>query len=259
MRRLYLIPLIVLVLIGALIGGLYLYQQSRRPAAQQVVNPGEPPTIGTGTVGSIPAPSAEPLPAGTAPAADEGSADMAVGTPPALPSNIENLPAPAAANALLANIPASTRSAGINIALPLDNLRPRDIQDTYNQGRPGGRKHEATDILAPMNTPVHAVTDGVIQKLFLSKPGGNTIYEFDPQGVYCYYYAHLDHYAPGLKQGQHVKQGDVIGYVGTTGDADAKTPHLHFAIFQLGPDKKWWQGTPINPYPYLLQALARQQ
>ena len=96
-----------------------------------------------------------------------------------------------------------------------------------------------------------AVEDGVIQKLFLSKPGGLTIYEFDLQNVYCFYYAHLDRYAEGLREGMHVKQGEVIGYVGTSGNAPPNTPHLHFAIFKLGDDKKWWEGTPIDPYSVL--------
>jgi murein DD-endopeptidase MepM/ murein hydrolase activator NlpD len=80
-----------------------------------------------------------------------------------------------------------------------------------------------------------------------------TIYEFDRQGVYCYYYAHLDHYAEGLKEGMPVKRGDVIGYVGTTGNAPPQTPHLHFAIFRLGPEKHWWQGTPIDPHSLLIK------
>jgi murein DD-endopeptidase MepM/ murein hydrolase activator NlpD len=108
--------------------------------------------------------------------------------------------------------------------------------------------------MSPRGTPVLAVTDGKIQKLFLSKPGGNTIYQFDEDGIYCYYYAHLDRYASGLHEGQRVKRGDVIGYVGSTGDAKAEAPHLHIAVFLLGPEKHWWQGTPINPYPLLIEA-----
>ena len=118
-----------------------------------------------------------------------------------------------------------------------------------------GRPHEAADILAPRGTPVHAIDDGVIQKLFLSKPGGLTIYEFDRQGIFCYYYAHLNGYAEGIKEGLRVNRGDVIGYVGTTGNAPPDTPHLHLTIFKLGPKKHWWQGTPINPYPILIKLV----
>jgi murein DD-endopeptidase MepM/ murein hydrolase activator NlpD len=122
--------------------------------------------------------------------------------------------------------------------------------DMYEQGR-GQRVHEAIDIAAPSGTPVVAVDDGTIAKLFTSKPGGLTVYQFDPAGRLAYYYAHLDSYAGTLKEGMSVKRGDVIGYVGSTGNADRKVPHLHFAIFKLGPDRKWWRGDPINPYPAL--------
>ena len=142
------------------------------------------------------------------------------------------------------------------LEMPLAAIKRSDIIDTFNVGRPGGKRHEATDIMAPRDTPVHAVEDGTIRKLFLSKAGGNTIYEFDPEAVYCFYYAHLDHYADGIRQGMEVRKGDIIGYVGSTGDASPNAPHLHFAIVKLGPEKNWWQGTPINPYPILI-ALAR--
>ncbi len=142
------------------------------------------------------------------------------------------------------------------MTLPIEGLKPSDIQDTYYQSRGGGERiHEATDILAPRGTPVHAMVDGVIQKLFVSKPGGNTIYEFDEKGELCYYYAHLDHYAEGLHEGQRVRAGDLIGYVGTTGNADPNTPHLHLAFLRLNPEKQWWKGTPENPYPTLMRLV----
>jgi peptidoglycan LD-endopeptidase LytH len=99
---------------------------------------------------------------------------------------------------------------------------------------------------------VIAVDDGKVKKLFLSVRGGLTVYQFDTAETYCYYYAHLDRYAEDLREGQFLKRGDRIGYVGTTGDAAADSPHLHFAIFKLGPEKHWWQGAPINPYPILI-------
>jgi peptidoglycan LD-endopeptidase LytH len=111
--------------------------------------------------------------------------------------------------------------------------------------------------MAPKGTLVVAVDTGIIAKLFTSKPGGFTVYQFDPLQHYAYYYAHLDRYAEGLKDGLLLKKGDPIGYVGVTGNADPNTPHLHLAIFQLGPEKRWWEGKPINPYPLLLQAVAR--
>ena len=106
------------------------------------------------------------------------------------------------------------------------------------------------DIMAPIGTPVLAVEDGRIAKLFWSAGGGGTtIYQFDPSEQYAYYYAHLQRYADGLKEGQMLKRGQLIGYVGHTGNASADAPHLHFAVFKLGPDKRWWKGEALNPYP----------
>ena len=113
------------------------------------------------------------------------------------------------------------------------------------------RVHEALDIMAPAGTPVVAVEDGKVAKLFTSKAGGLTVYQFDPSQSVAYYYAHLQGYASGLTEGAAIRRGQVIGYVGSTGNADPAAPHLHFAIFVLGPDKRWWQGTAIDPYPVL--------
>jgi murein DD-endopeptidase MepM/ murein hydrolase activator NlpD len=146
----------------------------------------------------------------------------------------------------------------LRISIPMKNLKASDIHDTFIERRGGGiRPHEATDIMAPRGTPVLAVNDGRIEKLFLSKPGGNTIYQFDPTERYCYYYAHLDHYADGLAAGKFVHRGEVIAYVGSTGNADPSAPHLHFEIHELTPEKLWYHGTPINPYPYLMSALPK--
>lgn len=138
-----------------------------------------------------------------------------------------------------------------NLTLPVQGIKREQLQDTFNDMRGTSRRHEALDVLAPRNAPVLAVEDGTIAKLFLSDAGGITIYQFDPSSSYAYYYAHLERYADGLKEGQQVKRGQVLGYVGTTGNAPRDTPHLHFAIFKLGEDKKWWQGIPIDPYSVL--------
>ena len=105
--------------------------------------------------------------------------------------------------------------------------------------------------MAPRGTPVLAVDDGRIVKLFDSKPGGTTVYQFDPSEKFAYYYAHLDRYAAGLAEGQQVKRGDVIAYVGSSGNANPAAPHLHFSVFVLGAEKQWWKGTAIDPYPLL--------
>jgi peptidoglycan LD-endopeptidase LytH len=135
------------------------------------------------------------------------------------------------------------------LRLPVEGANVAAMQGGFAESRRGEpRGHEAVDMLAPRNTPVRAVEDGKIARLFLSKAGGNTIYQFDPSERFCYYYAHLDHYADGLHENLLVAKGDVIGYVGTTGNAPVNTPHLHFAILRLGDDKRWWHGTAIDPY-----------
>jgi murein DD-endopeptidase MepM/ murein hydrolase activator NlpD len=129
---------------------------------------------------------------------------------------------------------------------------PRDIHDSFSDVRSGRRSHEACDIMAPRGTPVKAMDDGVIKKLLTSEMGGLTIYQFDREEIYCYFYAHLDRYADGIHEGMTVNRGDLIAYAGSTGNASPDAPHLHLAIFKLGPDMNWWQGTPINPYPVLM-------
>ena len=135
--------------------------------------------------------------------------------------------------------------------LPVQGIKKDDLRNTFDELRGGSRRHEAIDILAPRNTPVFAVEDGEVARLFLSDAGGITIYQFDPSKTYVYYYAHLEKYAEGLKEGDAIKRGQIIGYVGTTGNAPRDTPHLHFAIFKMTDEKRWWQGTAIDPYSVL--------
>jgi murein DD-endopeptidase MepM/ murein hydrolase activator NlpD len=140
------------------------------------------------------------------------------------------------------------------ITPPIQGIKAYQLRDSFNEIH-AGHRHEAIDIMEPAGTPVRAVVDGTIQKLFLSKAGGNTIYEFDQESAYCYYYAHLERYAGGLHEGMKVSRGEVIGYVGSTGDASPAAPHLHFAIYVLGPERRWWKGTAIDPYPILERSL----
>jgi murein DD-endopeptidase MepM/ murein hydrolase activator NlpD len=135
------------------------------------------------------------------------------------------------------------------LKLPVDDADVEAMEGHFAQRRgSGSRAHEAVDILAPRNTPVRAVESGTVAKLFFSKAGGITLYQFDPSEQYCYYYAHLQSYVPGVREGMHVSAGDVIGYVGTTGNAPAGTPHLHFAIYELNGPERWWEGRPLDPY-----------
>ncbi len=135
-----------------------------------------------------------------------------------------------------------------SLKIPVAGISPSKLSDSFNELR-GNNLHGAIDIAAPRGTPVVAVDDGKVVKLFNSKPGGLTVYQFDPSAEFAYYYAHLDRYAPGLAEGQQLKRGELIGYVGSTGNANPAAPHLHFAVFKLGPEKRWWKGTAINPYP----------
>lgn len=136
------------------------------------------------------------------------------------------------------------------LAMPIAGVDVNTLKSNFSETR-GNHRHEALDIMSPRGTPVLAVAEGKVAKLFTSKPGGLTVYQFDNSQTWCYYYAHLDGYAPGVAQGTLLRKGDVLGYVGSTGDASPNAPHLHFAVFQLGPDKKWWQGTAVDPLPLL--------
>ena len=137
-----------------------------------------------------------------------------------------------------------------HLTIPVRGVKANALHDTFDEGRVAHR-HEALDILAPRGTPVIAASDGRVAKLFTSAAGGITVYQFDADEKFTFYYAHLERYAEGLRPGATVKRGDVIGYVGTTGNAPKNTPHLHFAIFRLGAEKQWWKGSAINPYPFL--------
>ncbi len=146
--------------------------------------------------------------------------------------------------------PAALKVDDRDLDVPVCGVADQKLYDSFNAAR-GPRKHQAIDIMAKRGTPVVAVEDGRIEKLFTSKTGGLSIYQFEPSGAYSYYYAHLDSYARSLSEGLEVKRGEVIGYVGNTGNASKGAPHLHFAIYRLSTDRQWWKGEPLNPYPIL--------
>jgi len=139
---------------------------------------------------------------------------------------------------------------GRRLIIPVQGVHAEELQDHFNEMH-SGHRHEAIDIMAPRGTPVLAADEGNVVKLFLSKPGGLTVYQFDGSQTYCYYYAHLDRYAPRLTEGTLLRKGEVLGYVGSSGNASPDAPHLHFAIFKLGPERRWWEGAPIDPYVFL--------
>jgi len=139
------------------------------------------------------------------------------------------------------------------LAIPVQGIGAANLSDTYTQARAGGdRTHDAIDIMAAEGTPVVSASDGTVEKLFFSQGGGGiTVYVRSPDQRWTFYYAHLQGYAPGLAEGQRVKRGQLLGRVGYTGNANPAGPHLHFAINRMNPGEKWYQGSPINPYPLL--------
>jgi murein DD-endopeptidase MepM/ murein hydrolase activator NlpD len=233
----WLLTFLLGVLVGA--GGLFawLRQMPHEPVA----------TVQAANTGSLPAPPGPDIESKLPPAPkvtpDLTELDLPLRPPAAA------LAATGDANAN-ANVATPAPAPG-KLMVPVDGMKLASIKDNFDQPRGSERHHEALDIMAPKGTKVVAATDGKVAKLFTSKPGGVTIYEFDPSEKYAYYYAHLDRYADGLREGADIKRGDVIGYVGATGNADPNAPHLHFAVFELTPEKQWWKGTPIDPYPLL--------
>ena len=140
------------------------------------------------------------------------------------------------------------------LMVPVAGVDRSKIPDTFNDPRDGGRKHEAVDILAPRGTPVLAADDGVIVRVGTNQLGGNVIWQTDDDHHVAYYYAHLDRYARGLREGQQVRRGEVIGYVGTTGNAPANMPHLHFQAMRLFDSRRYNDGPPFNPISYFVVA-----
>lgn len=139
-----------------------------------------------------------------------------------------------------------------DLLLPVEGVDPGRLADTFDDPRGGGRVHHAIDIMAERGTAVLAVEDARIARLDPDQPGGGvTIVLVDPDRRFAYYYAHLDRYADGLAEGAEVVRGQVLGTVGTTGNAPPDVPHLHFAIHRLDPGGGWWAGDPVNPYPLL--------
>src|ERR1044071_10443959 len=176
----------------------------------------------------------------------------AIDLPPNKPTEIGT---PLPADPTPAPTPASFVGT-LNLIIPVAGVRPDQLTDTFDQARSEGRTHDAIDIPAPAETPVIAAADGKILKLFHSDKGGTTIYQLSANQELVFYYAHLSRYADGLVEGNVVKQGEVIAYVGDTGNAGPGNYHLHFSIAAVSDPNRYWEGNNINPYP-LLQNRAR--
>lgn len=231
---------LLLLLAGALVGANVVYfLMARTPEC-----PPEVPADAHARATTVQAPMA----GGTV----EGSAVTGTREPRPLEPPAPSDPSPPASRA-------TPPVAGHSLLIPVQGIEASDLLDTFDDRRGSDRIHEALDIMAPAGTPVLAATDGTIEKLFDSDNGGLTIYQFDLDRTHSYYYAHLQRYAPGLREGDQVQRGQVIGYVGSTGNASADAPHLHFGIHALGPEKSWWKGTPVNPYPLLRAGETRHR
>jgi len=231
--RLRLFVAIVLVL-GALVTLIWALSRRQRPGTLAPVTQAESPH----TVPSpIEQPIASPSPT-TQPSVEEPTPQASINQPEASPQPSTSVqPSP--------NAPVTS------LLIPVAGVRPEQLRDTFSEARSTGRTHDAIDIPAPHGTPVLAAADGRIIKLFQSVPVGTTIYQLDPDNRTVYYYAHLDRYADGLAEGHFAHRGEVIDYVGDTGNAGAGNYHLHFSISIVSDPKRYWEGTNINPYPLL--------
>ena len=226
--------LIVIVTLGGL--GLFLWSRNRQstvtpvttinevaPAASATPTPAISPTISPLVTSAVPSPSDIP--------------QAEPGLSPSQPAG---------------DVPQPTTFIGkLNLVIPVAGVKPEQLLDTFTDARSEGRSHDAIDIIAAAGTPVLAVSEGEIVKLFQSDRGGITIYQLSPDKKLVFYYAHLQRYADGIAAGKYVRQGEVIGYVGDTGNAGAGNYHLHFSIAVLADPKRYWEGTNINPYPLL--------
>jgi murein DD-endopeptidase MepM/ murein hydrolase activator NlpD len=142
------------------------------------------------------------------------------------------------------------------LMVPVEGVTPERVPNTYNAKRSGGA-HNALDILAPRGTPVLSADAGRILRLRTNPAGGITIYALDRQELFVYYYAHLERYRDGLTEGESLEAGDLIGYVGTTGNAPPNIPHLHFQVMRYRRDR-YWDGEPINPHVFLARSGTRR-
>ncbi|MES3022427.1 MAG: M23 family metallopeptidase [Pseudomonadota bacterium] len=205
----------------------------------------------------LPAPVVQTIKVPLSTVAVPAAADPMAGLPgaPIVPVDLSvaDLPLAPGADAQPATPAPDAPPAPVKLLLPVDGIKLGDLSDGFDQPRGKDRHHEALDIMAPKGAKVFAVADGKLVKLFNSKAGGLTIYQFDPTEQFAYYYAHLDRYADGMTEGMALKRGDLIGYVGVTGNSAPDAPHLHFAVVQLTSEKQWWKGTPVNPFPLLTQ------
>lgn len=230
----------ILVVLGALVA--FVWALSRRSQTGQVATV----TLPSGANSPAPPPVLEPTLTVPSPLP---SVESPIEPTPTQSPMMESTPPPQSTQT-----PQTSPAAPINPAsllIPVEGVRPEQLRDTFQDSRSEGRVHDAIDIPAPRGTPVLAAADGRIVKLFQSVAGGTTIYQLGTDNHTIYYYAHLDRYSDGLKEGYVARRGEIIAYVGDTGNAGAGNYHLHFSILIVSDPKRYWDGTNINPYPLL--------
>jgi peptidoglycan LD-endopeptidase LytH len=135
-----------------------------------------------------------------------------------------------------------TREPDRRLSMPVKDVPKKAIANTWQAPRGVDRKHEGQDIFAPRGTPVLSATNGYVVNIGENRLGGQTV-SVVGDGGRVYYYAHLETYAPHLAEGDHVTRETVLGFVGTSGNAEGTPPHLHFGVYT--------SGGAINPLPLL--------
>lgn len=227
--------------------GAFIWTLSRKSlrdgGAQVVLTSGDEQRPGAAPLVLPPAPVRDDLSGGeTPPEADEQATESHA--PSATPPS--SSPPLLATPEIVSALPDSA-----TLLIPVAGVRPEDLLNNFSEERAEGRTHNAIDIPAPRGTPVLAAADGRILRLFQSERGGLTIYQLSADERMVFYYAHLDRYADGLAAGHFVRRGQVIAYVGDTGNAGAGNYHLHFAVWLVTDPRRYWDGASVNPYPLL--------
>jgi murein DD-endopeptidase MepM/ murein hydrolase activator NlpD len=231
----------ILIALGLLVA--LVWWLSSRPQTKQAAIVTVPQAEASPSVAAVAEPSLTvPLP--------QPSVESTIAPPPEPAPDNSNTAQPAG-TPQASSSSAAAPSEAASLLVPVAGVRPDQLRDTFQAARSEGRMHDAIDIAAPRGTPVLAAADGRIVKLFESVPGGTTIYQLGTDNKTIYYYAHLDRYAEGVREGNVLRRGEVIAYVGDTGNAGAGNYHLHFSVSIVSDPKRYWQGTNVNPYPLL--------
>lgn len=231
----------ILIVLGALVAFVWALSRKSQPEQMATIKP--PSTV---DISPAAPPAAEPAPAVPSPVP---SVESTVEPTPQTSVTVNTAPQPTPTPQASPTMPPESSA----LLVPVAGVLPEQLRDTFQAARSEGRSHDAIDIPAARGTPVLATTDGRIVKLFESIPGGITIYQLGTDNRTIYYYAHLDRYADGIKDGYFARRGEVIAYVGDTGNAGAGNYHLHFSIAIVSDPKRYWDGTNINPYPLLVK------